>query len=109
MYLTLSKTRYFLCFTKIKRYFLICSEDVISSTDGVTVYSAHARGQSCVTEAIVVYNSTGEKHMCFQSGYGYTFITLWSYVKDWSHWMPMLCNLNEYCTQKEDFKNFRNK
>ncbi|XP_060606731.1 protein eyes shut homolog, partial [Ruditapes philippinarum] len=45
-----------------------CCEDVISSTDGVTVYSAHARGQSCVTEAIVVYNSPGEKQLCFQSG-----------------------------------------
>ncbi|XP_060567440.1 uncharacterized protein LOC132726185, partial [Ruditapes philippinarum] len=48
-----------------------CCEDVISSTDEVTVYNAHPRGQSCVTEASVVYNSTGEKQICFQSGYSF--------------------------------------
>ncbi|XP_060582136.1 uncharacterized protein LOC132738608 isoform X2 [Ruditapes philippinarum] len=46
-----------------------CCEDVISSTDEVTVYNAHPRGQSCVTEASVVYYSPGEKQICFQSSY----------------------------------------
>jgi hypothetical protein len=52
-----------------KTLFIYHSEDVISPTDGVTVYNAHPRGQSCVTEASVVNNIPGEKQICFQSRY----------------------------------------
>ncbi|XP_053395979.1 fibropellin-1-like [Mercenaria mercenaria] len=44
-----------------------CCEDVISSSADVTVYHAHPRGPSCVTEASFIFASAGEKDICFQS------------------------------------------
>ncbi|XP_053390839.1 protein eyes shut homolog, partial [Mercenaria mercenaria] len=44
-----------------------CCEDVISSAADVTVFKAHPRGPSCVTEASFTFASAGEKDICFQS------------------------------------------
>ncbi|XP_053374815.1 uncharacterized protein LOC128547113 [Mercenaria mercenaria] len=44
-----------------------CCKDVISSAADVTVFKAHPRGPSCVTEASFTFASAGEKDICFQS------------------------------------------
>lgn len=45
------------------------SQDVISPTPEVTVYHAHARGSSCVSEASFTFQNIGETDICFQSAY----------------------------------------
>ncbi|XP_053389033.1 fibropellin-1-like, partial [Mercenaria mercenaria] len=44
-----------------------CCENVVSSSADVTVYQAHPRGPSCVTETAFKFASAGEKDICFQS------------------------------------------
>ncbi|KAL4237886.1 Protocadherin Fat 4 [Mactra antiquata] len=46
-----------------------CCEDVISSTNGVTVFPAHARGTSCVTEVTVTYSDPCENSQCQNGGH----------------------------------------